>query len=45
MVAMQVGDEDIVQTGRPYAQPRNMQLGSLAAVDQKRLIAQVQYLP
>ena len=45
VVAVQVRDEDIVQPRRPCPEPLHGNLHTLATVNHKRLVAQIQYLP
>ena len=45
MVPMQMGDEDVIQTGRMNAQFLHRQHYALAAIDEERLIAQLDQLP
>ena len=45
MVSVQMGDEDVIQSSRPQTQFLHRQQHSFAAVDQERLVAQIQPLP
>ena len=44
MVAVQMGDEDVVQPSRLQRHPTEPDLAALAAVDHERLVAELQYL-
>ena len=44
MVTVQMGDEDVVQPAGMYSQPLHRQQHTLAAIDEKRLVADLHQL-